>query len=1040
VSRVTIGRVPVGDARTVGIDQGEMVAIRRLFAAYGAVCAVLVTLVFALPGLHPYLWTAMGATGATAVVYGALRNRPRRRAPWFVVAAGLFCFALGDLTADLLVDVFHEPDPFPSLADVFYLLFYALVAIGIGWLYSLGVVRRSMSSLLDALTLTVGVGLLAWIYLINPYVQNPDMTPFDKAVAIAYPLADVVLLAVGARLFASVRRTPSTLLLAAGGIGLLVADVCYGLIQLNGEWQVGGPVDLGWVAVYLLWGAAALHPSMRSLTEPKVIREGRDNSRRLLPLGLASLIAPTVLLVEVLRHRVTDGVVIALSSAVLALLVLVRLSGAIGVHRRVVERERRLREAGGRLLTANDPDEVAAVVTAAVAGLLPGHPHRAVVASADLDGFSMRLTSTLDPTIAAALGDFEVTLCAPLAADNQRSGRVGVLFVAAAEPTLVPLQEAALVLATQAALALDRIALSSEIDRRNSEAYFRTLVLNTADVILIVDEADRITYASPSAQTLFRVPVLDGVDVAELVTDDTVDDIRMRLHAARIGDADRHERDWRILRPGDRYALVEASVRDLRNEATVAGLVITLRDVTERSRLEAELFHRATFDALTGLPNREVFLAGVQEAVELGAATGATVGVLIVELDDFKVVNDTMGHIAGDELLVAVGERLSRALSSSRPDIGGPKPDGSVARLGGDEFAAVVKHARGVADVEEVAERILSVFATPFELSHGSVTAGASVGIATMADATDAQELLRHADLAVYVAKDAGKGRWRRYEESLHNEVVERLKLRSDLDRAVAEEAFLLHYQPIVRLGSGQTLGFEALVRWNHPTRGMVPPMQFIDLAEESGLIVPLGSWVLRNAMDAAMQWRLLRPLESTYVSVNVSPRQLRTPGFADQVRVELARTGLPPRCLMLEMTESLLLHDDGQVADELQSLRKDGVRIAIDDFGTGFSSLSYLRRLPVDVLKLDKSFIDTVAASQEQFAVVDAIIQLAGILRLQVVAEGIETSAEHDLLVGMGCELGQGYLFSRPVSYGDASQWLLEDATRLLSGRRTVA
>jgi len=1025
----------VGDASGVRTSRGEMVAIRRILVGYALICAILVVAVFALPGLHPILWTTMGLTGAAAVGYGALRNKPRRRAPWFVVAAGLFFFAAGDLTADLLVDVFHIADPFPSLADVFYLLFYALVAIGIGWLYSLGVVRRSVSSLLDALTLTAGVGLLAWIYLINPYVQNPDMTPFDKTVAIAYPLADVIVLAVAARLFASVRRTPSAILLGAGGLGLLAADVSYGLIQLDGTWQVGGVTDLGWVAFYLLWGAAALHPSMRELTEPKIFREGRDDSRRLVLLGLSSLIAPTVLLIEVLRHRVTDGVVIALSSAVLALLVLTRLSGAIAVHRRVVERERRLREAGGRLLMATDPDEVGEVVMSAVSGLLPGRPHRAVVVEATLDGLAMRLTSTLDPALARDLGDFEVTLCVPLAGESLRAGRVGALFVAAAETSLVGLQEAALVLATQAALAFDRIALSSEIDRRNSEAYFRTLVLNTADVILIVDDADRIKYASPSAQTVFRTAALDGVDVADLVEAESVDDIRLRLHAVRLGDTDRHERDWRVRRPGDRHALVEASVRDLRTEPTVAGLVITLRDVTERSRLEAELYHKATFDALTGLPNREVFLAGVQEAVELGATTGATVGVLIVELDDFKVVNDTMGHAAGDELLVAVGKRLLVALQPV-----GASPDGSVARLGGDEFAAVVKHARGVSDIEDVADRILAVFDTPFELSHGVVNAGASVGIATMNDATDAQELLRHADLAVYVAKDAGKARWRRYEESLHNEVVERLKLRSDLDRAVAEGAFLLHYQPIVSLSTGATLGFEALVRWNHPTRGMVPPMQFIDLAEESGLIVPLGAWVLGTAIDAALQFRLQRPLESTYLSVNVSPRQLRSPGFADQVRVELARTGLPPRCLMLEMTESLLLHDDGQVAEELQSLRKDGVRIAIDDFGTGFSSLSYLRRLPVDVLKLDKSFIDTVAASPEQFAVVDAIIQLARILRLQVVAEGIETRAEHELLVGMGCELGQGYLFSRPVSYGDATQWLLEDSTRLLSGRRTVA
>jgi EAL domain-containing protein (putative c-di-GMP-specific phosphodiesterase class I) len=229
-------------------------------------------------------------------------------------------------------------------------------------------------------------------------------------------------------------------------------------------------------------------------------------------------------------------------------------------------------------------------------------------------------------------------------------------------------------------------------------------------------------------------------------------------------------------------------------------------------------------------------------------------------------------------------------------------------------------------------------------------------------------------------------------------------------------------------------------VRWNHPTRGMVPPEEFISVAEESGLIVPLGAWVLTNAMTAAAQWRIAYPADEIYVSVNVSARQFRSPDFAQWVLAEIERLGLPPGGLLLEMTESLLLHDDGEVAAELASLRQAGVRIAIDDFGTGFSSLSYLRRLPVDLLKLDKSFIDTVVSSAEQHAVVNMIVQLARLLKLQVVAEGIETAAERELLVQMGCDLGQGYLFSRPLSYGDASQWLSDDSSGPQRGGRTAA
>jgi diguanylate cyclase (GGDEF)-like protein/PAS domain S-box-containing protein len=571
-------------------------------------------------------------------------------------------------------------------------------------------------------------------------------------------------------------------------------------------------------------------------------------------------------------------------------------------------------------------------------------------------------------------------------------------------------------------------------------------VLNTADVILIVAGDDTVTYASPSAQALFGADLV-GIALPAAFDAGSTAEIDRRLREARTGGADRPGDDLQLTGPDGRPALVEAAFRDLRAEPTVGGVVVTLRDVTERSRLQAELYQRATFDALTGLPNREVFLARVQEAVASGAENGATVGVLIVELDDFKVVNDTFGHGAGDALLVAVGQRLTEALRAVDGSYGAA---GTVARLGGDEFAALVRRAGSPADVERVAERVLQSFKAPFELANtslggaqagGTVTATASIGVATTAEAGSAQDLLRHADLAVYVAKDAGRDRWRRFESSLHSAVVERHKLRADLDRAIADEAFLLHFQPLVTLADERTRGFEALVRWNHPTRGMVPPEEFISVAEESGLIVPLGAWVLGNAIHAAAQWRIAYPDEEIYVSVNVSARQFRGPDFAQWVLDEIDRMGLPPGALLLEMTESLLLHDDGEVAAELESLRRAGVRIAIDDFGTGFSSLSYLRRLPVDVLKLDKSFIDTVVSSAEQHAVVDMIVQLARILKLQVVAEGIETAAERDLLVTMGCDLGQGYLFSRPLSYGDASQWLSDDdGSGSQRGGRTAA
>jgi diguanylate cyclase (GGDEF)-like protein len=405
-----------------------------------------------------------------------------------------------------------------------------------------------------------------------------------------------------------------------------------------------------------------------------------------------------------------------------------------------------------------------------------------------------------------------------------------------------------------------------------------------------------------------------------------------------------------------------------------------------------------------------------------------------VGLDDFTVVNNTMGHATGDELLVAVGQRLGSAVRSR----GGGRHwnHGPVARLGGDEFAVLIEPVSSPADVESVAERLTGVFAEPFALRQGMVAAAASVGAATTAEAHDAQELMRQADLAMYVAKGAGKARWVRYSGDLHAAVVERLELRTELDRAIADGAFELHYQPIVALPTGHTVGFEALVRWNHPTRGMIPPMKFIDLAEECGLIVPLGSWVLHHAIEAAAQWRRIRPADAPYVSVNVSAKQFRGTGFVEQVHHELASSGLPANSLCVEVTESVLILDDGHAEEDLFGLRQEGVHIAIDDFGTGFSALSYLRRLPADLLKLDKSFIDTIATVRKQYEVVDAIVRLATTLHLEVVAEGIETREEYDLLKDMGCGFGQGYLMSRPMRYGDTSRWLLEDTSPVGTGR----
>jgi diguanylate cyclase (GGDEF)-like protein/PAS domain S-box-containing protein len=1008
-------------------------------AGYIAWMTILAGAVYAVRPLdwNGVLWGVMGLSSAAAILIGVRWHRPRRAAPWWLLMAGVLIFTAGDVAYGLVAS--RHQDAFPSIADGFYLVMYPVVAAGLLGLARSGAASRDRAGMLDGLILTAGLALLSWVLLVSPAAAVPGTSEAEKLILAAYPLADVLLLATATRLVTAARRTPVVYLLLLGAAATLVADALYGLTVADNTWRAGGPIDLGWIVFYVAWGAAGLHPSMAGMTEPAVLRRYEVSPRRLVLLTLSSLIPSAALLVEALAGRVRDGAVIAVLSALMFLLVLGRLANAVGIHHQSVARERGLRKAGAALVSAADASEVATAVRVAVGQLLPPDAaHKVVFAVNDpVPGVAipvagavriaqLRYVRTLDAPAAAELAGFEVAMLCPLTLAECPSGtrRAATLIVAAEESVLVALQDSLDVLAGQAALALERVTLNSEINRRASEEYFRTLVHTTSDVILIVNDDDMIRYASPSAASVLGAEPVIGARLHEVIHCEDQAQVDRVLELVRCDGIQVHGdwADWNLCRPDGSPVQVEVTCRDLRQDRTVGGLVITLRDVTERRRLENELRHHAFHDALTGLANRLLFQERVEQAMARSREKAGTVGVLFVDIDDFKLVNDTMGHATGDELLIAVGQRLSAALR--RQD--------TAARLGGDEFAALIEVAGSPSDVEHVAERVVAALAEPFEIGERLVSGVASVGVATSEEATEAQELLRQADLALYVAKGAGKGRWRRYQPAQHLAIVQRVQLRAALDLAVAEGAFALEYQPIIDLSTGATAGFEALVRWNHPVRGLVAPGEFIEVAEETGLIEPIGDWVLEHAVAAGAHWHrnlaVLKGAYFPYVSINVSVRQFRTSGFVEKVRKELAAAGLPPRLLLLEITESLLLRDDEQVWADLTGLRNLGVRTAIDDFGTGYSSLSYLRQTPIDVLKIDRSFTDTISSSGRQRALVDGIVQLARTLGLQVIAEGIETSAVRDLLKQIGCPYGQGYLFSQPLKFADTVRRVLAE------------
>jgi diguanylate cyclase (GGDEF)-like protein/PAS domain S-box-containing protein len=993
---------------------------RRGVLIYGIVTAVLAAAYVFSPQLVVPAWALIVLSSIAAVVVGTIRNRPRRRLPWALLGAGYVTFAVGTLIA-------LAAGRFPSPADVVFLCVSApLVMLGLLSLTRSGARTLDRASMIDAVILTIGAGFLAWTFLINPFLHTPDLTPLEKAVSIAYPMVDVLMLAILARLGLTAARSGSVTLLMVSGASLLAADVLYGLNRLNDSWQLGGAGDLGWLLFYIAGGAAALHPSMIQLTEPHVLTRTQVSLRRGV-LTVASLLAPTALLLQALRGPVVDGVVIAAVSAVLILLALSRMSTVANSLRQTLARERQLRLACEALLASASTEEVSDVLRNAVGQMLPpGTAHRVVLRVRDEDAtgdddtippdagaVTIYYVRKLPDEIAAPLLGFELALSCRLAVGSHR---VGDLLVGADELALIGLQDSLPILAGQAATMIDRISLNREISRRDSQAYFRTLVINATEVIAILDDDNRMTYVSPAAEHVFGTTELAGHSILEVVDPSQRDDVRAVLDAIRTGRPSERLDMWLVRRVDGEQVYAEAAIGDMRAEPGVQGLVITLRDVTERRRLEEELIARAYVDPLTGLGNRLQFQDDVA-AVAAGRNTGVR-GVIIVNIDDFRVVNDTMGHEVGDELLVAVAKRLCTVLAGH----------GTVSRLGGDEFGAVIDGAPDIAHIEQLAEQVIGVSREAFGVGGSLVTVHLRAGVATSADAGTAKELLGQADVALDSAQNSTTSRWRRYEASLHAETIERMQLRTDMDRALTDDDFLLHFQPIVSLGSTRTVGFEALLRWPHPTRGMVPPNAFIPIAEESGLIVPLGAWVLRRAIEAAADWRRLNPARPPYISVNVSVRQFRTPEFVEQVFAALSKYGLPPELLNLEITESLLLGDEGEIQADIVRLRQAGIKVSIDDFGTGYSSLSYLHRVAVDTLKLDRSFVDTISTSRQQLDLVRGIIQLADTLALEVVAEGVETVEEHHLLADAGCALGQGYLFARPMPETDARERIVAE------------
>jgi len=853
---------------------------------------------------HPEGWLGetlylVGVNGATVMLWAGIRSRrPANRAPWTWLAIGVGLSGIADTLYSAYGWFFHQPDPAISLADPVYLASYWFLGVGL-----LGVARarageRDLDALIDVTAVTVVGLLVAWEFLIKDSLQHDHLSVVANLVNPAYPVADVVLIALLVRLLLEDRIQSAVGSLLAAGMALwLFADVSYAVLVQTSAYSFGMRwLDGAWLAGPLLFGAAALHPRMAELTARAPAAGNRPVGTKRLVLNVACLAVPGILVVvsSVAGHVLSAGLVLAATIA-LAALALVR---------------------SVRLLRAKD----------------------------------------------------------------------------SAQETL-----------------------------RRTSRYFEALAANSSDAVVVIDREGTIARESAALADLLghpHDPTTADRQVWAFVHGDDRAEADALLAKASAAPGQVCTAELRVRHGDGSWHWIAARVVDLFADPDVGAVVANLHDVTARKQVEMELNHLAFHDSLTGLANRALFRDRVEHALDRRLRRRTESAVLFLDLDGFKIVNDSLGHDSGDELLRTVATRLREAV----------RTEDTVARLGGDEFAVLIESDGGADEAIAVADRILRSLATPVVVAGTTALVGGSIGIAISGPESRADELLRDADVAMYQAKAAGKGRWILFYPGMGRAAVERLELEGDLLAAIDGDQLMLRYQPVIELETGQLAGFEALIRWRHPTLGLLRPDRFIPLAEENGLIVPIGRWVAREACRQAAEWHRAFPREHALtMAVNISARQLLSPDLVGDIADALADSGLAPSTLTLEMTETALVKDPQIASTRLHELRELGVRLAIDDFGTGFSSLSYLQQFPVDVLKIDRSFINTITASEQMPAIVRGLLELSNTLGLEVIAEGIELEVQLDHLKHERCRFGQGYLFSPPLRGADAETHLTD-------------
>ena len=1032
---------------------------RHAWLWFVLLCGGLVVLYYAIPTLGSWPWPVAQSQSAfwvvlpvltvAAIVAGIFLQRPSAVASWWLFAVAVALTGLGDTLWEFpsWIGLGDSDPPNPSVIDYLYLASYLALFLAIMLLVRRRSPGRDRAAMLDALLIGAAASLASWVFLIQPVLESSAFSPAQVFVTAAYPIMDVLVLAGATRLWFAVDagQNRSMRLIVVALLGVLVSDTVYSVESIQGTWVDGTIWDLGWFVFYIGLAAAALHPSVAAL--PVVVAPERAITRWrfILLLALMSMLPLLLLLGEADLQSTAQGLVILIGALVMFGLVLLRLNDLVLQLRETVRRERVLRDANEQLAAAADTPSIRASTVHAAAELVADGSawivgirrtgSYAVVSAATTnhDGEMLMTDSTelLDHLCDDNLMGFGPSPLHTSLALPQHSGiiakalcgedghREGYLLVAASPAPPRETGPALAALAKAAELAKARVGLARVLAERASDRRLGRMLQHSSDIIAVLDLDLTIRYLSPGAERLLGVAPhhVHGANWMDVVFPADAPTAR-ELVERSLADRAAHG-EMRLLAGDGTHRYVDVVALQV-VEDDEPGYVLTCHDVTERRALEQQLTHQAFHDSLTGLANRSLFRDRLEHALSRSNRGNSQFAVLFIDLDDFKDVNDSLGHAAGDSLLRQVTLRLVDAV----------REQDTVARLGGDEFAILLESVEDESEVVAVAQRIVDTANQPFVLLDSQITSGVSVGVAITGSADDtADETMRNADLALYEAKNLGKNRFALFRRAMHEAAVDRLQLTADLRQAIESGELVAHYQPILDMTDGRLMGVEALARWHHPTRGLIGPDQFIPLAEETGLIVPLGEEMLRQALTTVANWQQIPGHSQIGVSVNLSVRQLLHDDIVEQVTSALHRSGINPNTVILEITESVLLPDGGVTLERLNELTALGVRLFIDDFGTGYSSLSYLQQLPVDGIKLAREFVSALGGGPLDSSALgeSSVTSATGLVRTirtlavtlglpSVVAEGVETPEQRDALLELGYVLGQGFLLARPM------------------------